>query len=168
MSTTLSYNELKEEIIQELIKYSIGVLATSEGDHVTARQMMLISDGLRISCFTFTTTRKFKQISANKNVALAINNIQVEGEASFKGHTRVPENESFLKAFEKLQPEVYKMYRDVCINPETPVELIEISPKRIAMFTGGYPNSKTDVLNTDKKTAIGYSGTDIFEGQDYG
>jgi len=167
MSTTLSYDELEKEIIQELKKNTIGVLATSEGNNVTARHMMLISDGLKISCFTFTTTRKFKQISANKNVALAINNIQIEGMATLKGHTSDPKNVSFLKAFEKLQPEIYKMYCDVCLDPESPAELIEIYPKRIAIYTGGYPDSKMDVLNTDKKTAIRYSGSDFLKGENY-
>jgi general stress protein 26 len=60
MSTTLSYIELEQEILQELKKYSIGVLATSEGNNVTARSMMLLADGMKISCFTFTTTRKFR------------------------------------------------------------------------------------------------------------
>ena len=167
MSTTLSYDELKEEIIQELKKYPIGVLATSEGNYVTARHMMLIADGLKISCFTFTTTRKFKQISANKNVALVANNIQIDGVVTLKGHTNDPKNKYFLEAFEKLQPEIYKMYREVCLDPKSNAELIEISPKRIAIFRGGYPDSKTDVLNIENKTAVRYSGKDILEGENY-
>ena len=154
MSTTLPYDELKQEIIKELQKYPIGVLATSEGNHVTARQMMLIADGLKISCFTFTTLRKFKQMSANKNVALAINNIQVEGQATFKGHTSNPKNKDFLIKFEKIQPEIYKIYSEVCLDPKTPAEVIEISPRRIALYTGIYPDSKIDVLDTDKKMAV--------------
>lgn len=167
MSTTLSYNELEQEIIQELKKYTIGVLATAEGNNVTTRSMMLLPHGLKISCFTFTTTRKFKQILANKNVALAINNIQIEGIATLKGHTSDPQNVSFLEAFKKLQPEIYKMYCDVCLDPKSPAELIEIYPKRIALYTGGYPDSKMDVLITDKKAAIRYSGSDFLKGEDY-
>jgi hypothetical protein len=134
---------------------------------VTARQMMLIPDGLTISCFTFTSTRKFKQISANRNIALAMNNIQIEGVATLKGHTSDSKNGGFLKAFEELQPEVYKMYRDVCLDPKTPVQLIEISPKRIAVFTGVFPNSHIDVLDTENKTAIRYFVTELFKGEDY-
>jgi hypothetical protein len=70
MSTQLSYDDLKQEMIQELQKYTHGVLATSDGNLVTARQMMLIPNGLTISCLTGNYSRKFKQISANKNVAL--------------------------------------------------------------------------------------------------
>lgn len=162
MSETLVYDDLKQEIEQELLKNTVGVLATSKGDSVSARHMSLFPDGLTISCFTFDSSRKFKQISANKNVALAIGNIQIEGIATLKGRTSDPANAGFLKTFEKFQPDIYKLYSDMCLAPETPAQLIEISPKWIAVFTG-MPDAHIDVLNTDKKTALRYSGGEEYE-----
>ena len=60
MSAKLSYGDLKHEFIQELKKYTIGVLATSHENLVTARSMMLLSEGLTISFFTSNSSRKFK------------------------------------------------------------------------------------------------------------
>ena len=46
--TTISYDELKQEFTQQLQKTEHGVLATSDGNYVTAREMMLLSDGIKI------------------------------------------------------------------------------------------------------------------------
>jgi len=156
MSTTvLPYEELEQEALREIQRNHVGVLATAEGNYVTARTIMLIYDGLKISFLTPTWTRKFKQISANKNVALAINNIQIEGVASIKGRTSDAENAWFLKAFEELAPEIYKLYRDPCKEPNTVYRVIEITPTRIALHYGP-PDSHLDVLNVNEKTAIRY------------
>ena len=156
MSTQLSYDDLKQEIIQALQKNIIGTLATSDGNFVTARQVMIISEGLTFFCFTGSETRKFKQISANKNVALAINNIQIDGVATLKGHTSNPKNKGFLIAFEKISLEGYNFWRDKCLDPKTTLQLIKISPKRIAAYIPKPPAVYLDVLNIDKKTAIRY------------
>jgi len=162
MSTTvLPYEELKQEALREIQRNHFGVLATAEGNYVTARTIMLIYDGLKISFTTPTWTRKFKQISANKNVALAINNIQIEGVASIKGRTSDPENAWFLKALEELSPEIYKLYRDVCKEPNTAYRVIEITPKRIALFYGP-PDGHLDVINIDEQTALRYYSSDNY------
>jgi general stress protein 26 len=155
--TNLDYGELEQAIIQQLKKTLVGALATAEGDFVTARQMMLISDGLTINFMTTNFTRKYKQILVNPNVAIAMGNIQIEGVASIKGRTSDKENVGFLEAFERLSPETYKNYRDFCQDPETTMHLIQVTPKRIALFTG-LPDSRLDVLNVDEKTAIRYYG----------
>jgi general stress protein 26 len=159
--TNLDYEELKQEVLQQIQRNQLGVLATAEGDSVTARTIMLMYDGLKIILFTPTWTRKFKQISVNKNVALAINNIQIEGVASIKGRTSDVENAGFLNAFEELYPEVYKLYRDACEEPNTTYHVIEIAPKRIALFYGP-PEGHLDVINIDKKTAVRYFSSDSY------
>lgn len=155
--TKLNYEELKQDIIQQLEKSRVGVLATAEGDSVTARQMTLISDGLTIYFMTPTFTRKYKQILVNPNVAVAMGNIQIEGAVSIKGHTSNNENTWLLKALEELAPEVYKGYRDELLDPEMPWQVIEIAPKRIALFSG-LPDRQLDVLDIIEKTAIRYYG----------
>jgi general stress protein 26 len=159
--TQLDYEVLKQQVQQRLNKNRYGVLATAEGDFVTARQMMLIPDGFTISFITTTATRKYKQILVNPNVAVAIGNMQIEGVVSIKGRTSDYKNAGFLKTFEELEPEVYKDHRDECLNPETPWQVIEITPKRIALFDGP-PHNHLDVLNVIKKTATRYYGKEGF------
>jgi general stress protein 26 len=159
--TNLDCEELKLAIIEQLKKTLIGALATAEGDFVTARQMMFISDGLTIYFMTTNFTRKYKQILVNPNVAIALGNIQIEGVASIKGRTSDKKNVRFLEALERLSPETYKKYRDYCQDPETTMHLIKVTPKRIALFTG-LPDSHLDVLNVDKKTAIRYYGLENY------
>ncbi|MBN1320701.1 MAG: pyridoxamine 5'-phosphate oxidase family protein [Thermoleophilia bacterium] len=62
----MSYDDLQQEIVQELQKHKVGVLATAEGNSVTARSMSLIFDGLTSSCFTNAHSRKARQIAANE------------------------------------------------------------------------------------------------------
>jgi len=149
----LSYEELKKEILEQLHKAKIGSLATAEGDDVTVRQMAIIPEGLTIFCFTGVQTRKYKQIVANPNVALAIGNMQIEGTASLKGRTSDEANVWFLKRFEALFPELYgKFFRQLVEDPETTERLIEIRPKRIAL----YAPACLDVLHIGEKKAVRY------------
>jgi general stress protein 26 len=67
----LSYEELKLEMIEEIRKHGFMVLATSERKFLTSRTVLCISNGLTIYFATNRNSRKFKQISANPNVALA-------------------------------------------------------------------------------------------------
>ena len=120
---------------------------------MTVRQMAIIPEGLTIFCFTGVQTRKYKQIVANPNVAVAIGNMQIEGTASLKGRTSDEANVWFLKRFEALFPEIYsKFFRQLVEDPETTERLIEIRPKRIALYAPGH----LDVLRIDKEKAIRY------------
>jgi general stress protein 26 len=156
--TALNYEELEQQVEQRLNKSRYGVLATAEGDFVTARQIMLICDGLTITFMTTTTTRKYRQILSNPSVAVATGNMQIEGVASIRGRTSDNENAWFLKTFEEIEPEVYEKHRDMCLDPETVWRLIEIAPKRIALFA---PDNYLDVLNVDEKTATRYLGNEL-------
>jgi general stress protein 26 len=156
VATSLSYEALEQEIIQELQRHTVGVLATSEGDCVTARSISPVFDGLRVSCFTSPFSRKVRQIRANENVSVAVLNIQIDGVARLKGGTTEPQNAAFLKEYEDFQPEVYAAYRQWLLSPEVPTEVIEVHPTRIAVYTG-MPDPHTDVLDVDEKTATRYS-----------
>ena len=146
---TLSYDELRQEISQEIQKHNHGVLATSQGDFVTAREMAIITDGEKIWCFTASHTRKYKQMEANKNVALSINNLQIEGTAILKGDPSDEENKEFLKMFEEKFPKSWEFWRGQLENPDSAWRLIEITPKKHSVFKRTY----TDILNVEKETA---------------
>jgi uncharacterized pyridoxamine 5'-phosphate oxidase family protein len=158
-TTVLPYEPIKQKVIEQLQKNWHGVLATAEGKHVTAREMMLIYDGLKISCFTAINMRKYKQIQANNNVAIAVDNIQIDGVATLKGHPGEPENAGFLKAFEESQPNIYEIFRDSCHNPEVPFRMIEIMPKRIALYYG-YPDRHMEILIIDEQRGFRYDDSD--------
>ena len=133
--TKLSYDELKEEFSQQLQKAQHGVLATSDGDYVTAREMMLLSDGEKIWCFTGNNTRKYKQMEMNKNVALSINNLQIEGTVALKGHPLDEENSGFIRMFKGRHPEVYKFWGPIFEDPNSiNAKVLEITPKKITAY----------------------------------
>jgi general stress protein 26 len=60
-------------------------LATSHGDKVQARMILVANKGLDIYFFTWKHSRKFKQIEKNPRVALCKDTIQIEGTAEILG-----------------------------------------------------------------------------------
>ena len=158
----LPYEELKQDFIKELAKlgseglYQRGILATSEGDYVTARRMRFVSNGLTVYCYTDRETRKYKQIRANPNVAIVAGFVQIEGVASLKGH---PLNKpEFLNVYKETQPNNYETWRaGQNVHHERDLVLIEVVPKRIAWSRYADPESGVErglyILNVAKGEA---------------
>ena len=73
------------------------VLSTSENDIVSSRMMSVILMDGTFYFQTDCTFRKYRQISSNRNVALCIDNIQIEGICEELGHR--PDNEDFCRQF---------------------------------------------------------------------
>jgi uncharacterized pyridoxamine 5'-phosphate oxidase family protein len=160
--TALSYDELKQEFEQQLQKTEHGVLATSKGDVVTAREIMTLSDGLKIKCFTGENSRKYKQIKANKNVALSINNLQIEGTATLTGHPLDARNAGFNTQFKEKFPQAYEFWRPLSENPSSDATVIEIIPNRLSAYKvspGIGPHY--DILNVDTKMATRVTFSEI-------
>lgn len=84
------------------------VLSTAENNIVSSRMMSVVQiDGT----FYFQTDinfRKYRQLTKNPNVALCIDNIQIEGEAAELG--RPLENAPFCETFEKSFKGSYDAY----------------------------------------------------------
>ena len=122
-------------MITEIQKHDHGILATSDGEYVTARKVRLVADRLTIYCFTDRRSRKYQQIMANPNVAIATDNIQIEGLAPLKGHPLDEENAGFLRAYKEMRPEAYERSsrRHFPNRPEGRV--IEITPRRIMLWS---------------------------------
>ena len=141
----------------------IGVLATAEGDRVTSRQMLLISQKLTLWCFTADYSRKYRQMKANNKVAISFNNTQIEGVAYFRGKPSDEEYAWFLKIWEKLQPHQYELHREIIFDPNTPFQMIEIQPTRIAIFRGLSDDKqlRMDILNPAEQTALSYDTLDL-------
>lgn len=129
----IPFEEMKTSMIQEIRKHEWGYLATSDGDKIRVGKMRLVSDGLRLWCFTLDKTRKFKQMLVKPNVAIADGNLQVEGIATLKGHPYDEENADFLRVYKETQPVNFeRTSRGGFKRPNS--RIIEIKPERIAVY----------------------------------
>ena len=81
-----NYDIKYNEIFQQIGDHAKIVLATSHNDRVSARKMsFIIKEGL-FYFQTDITFHKYQDILTNKNVALCIDNIQIEGICKEIGH----------------------------------------------------------------------------------
>ena len=159
----LSYEDAKQEMIREIQKHQFGVLATSEGEFVTAREIRCVPNGLTIHCFTNRNSRKYKQIMANPNVAIAYGNhwipcrgLQIEGVASLKGHPLDEENAVFIKAYQETQPDAYeRSSQRHFVRTRPDIRVIEVVPRKITLCVQGDTASEsyTVILDTVKEEA---------------
>ena len=146
----VSYEEMKKEFEKQLKGQQTGVLATSDGDNVTVRAMLIFPDGLTIYCFTGKRSRKYKQLCSNQNVAVAVHDIQIEGVATLKGNPIDEENTRFLKVYKEVNPDDYERRIQSMRSSQIESSLIEITPKRVARYI---PGGSMDILNVLKKKA---------------
>jgi len=139
----LDYNLLSNEIIETLEKIETIVLATCDCDHVTARTMNLVNNGLTIYLQTGKNSEKGKQIIKNPNVAMAIDNIQIKANAIFTDD--IDEIKFCSTKFKEKFPRLYEKYADF---PEEPTVICE--PIRIKLYK--YLNGKLyfDVLDINE------------------
>lgn len=107
---TINYNDLKNEIIESLNNKKTAVLATCENNKISARSLSLVNDELTVYFQTDKKFNKCKQIKNNPNVAIAADNIQIEGIAHIVGHPYTEENKTFLELYKKKHYISFKMY----------------------------------------------------------
>jgi general stress protein 26 len=145
----INYEKLKNEIIDILNKLNTIILATSDYNRVTARTISIVNDKLIIYCQTDSKFMKCEQIVKNPNIALSINNIQIEAEAKIKGHPLLDENKEFTKLFKMKHQDSYNMYSHL----ESEV-VIEFIPRLITLWK--YNNDKPfrDFLDIKEKKAF--------------
>jgi uncharacterized pyridoxamine 5'-phosphate oxidase family protein len=139
MSTRqIGFQEASEKALRQLKASSRCVLATAAGNHVTAREMMLLVNEDKIYMFTADFTRKYRQIQSNPNVALAVGNLQAEGTAALTGHPSKPQNKAFMEALERemknVPPEASDIFLGMCKNPDSPYRVIEFTPVRLQLY----------------------------------
>ena len=151
----LSYEKLKQEIMSDLVKHDLMVMATSDGEKVSARTVMTVFDKLTVYVGTKKNSRKYKQIEANQNVALASGRFQIEGIASLKGHPKDESNNAYLERFKEQQPERFKNQNSRGNFDNPSMRVIEIAPKRIAYYVQGptAAESYIAILEPDEKRA---------------
>jgi len=167
--TEISYEELEQRIIGELKSRIHGVLATSENDFVTAREMGLIFDGLTAYCFGSKDTRKFTQMKNNPNVAISARNIQIEGTVTLKGHPTDNENSRFREVFQETMPEVYEMSVKLHFHRDY-IRVMEITPLKVTRYTNDIESDEGfffEILDVKEKKAFKVLGEDTIKSTVY-
>lgn len=141
---SLDYAKLKQDVIDALERGKSIVLATCSKNRVTAREVYYASDDLKVFFITSKAYNKYKQIEKNRNVALCLGNIQVEGIASILGHPSLEENRDAIntclnKSRSDFEP--YLKYKNIV--------LIEVAIERIKLWR----NNGREHLDVSKQEA---------------
>ena len=102
------------------------VLATSADDRVTARTVSFANDGLEIYILSFNSHKKYKQIQANRRVALCLDHYQVEGQATLLGDPLGGRNQRYAAIYQAQLPREYEIW-----THQPGIELVRIEPLRI-------------------------------------
>ena len=103
-----SFTERYNTFLTEFGDARIMVLSTSKDDHVTSRMMSIVLYNGVFYFQTDKTFRKYEQLSHNPNVALCIENIQIEGICEEVG---CPADFSFFcNTYQKRFVNSYKRY----------------------------------------------------------
>ena len=119
----IDYNELEKETFEILEKNKHIVLATCLNDKPTARTVSHIILDNKIYFQTDIKFDKCMQIEENNNVALCLDNYQIEGTAKILGHPLNEENERFLNKFKQVHKNSFNEYS--ALEDEV---VIEINP----------------------------------------
>ena len=91
------YSQKLQEFLSDFGKGRKMVLSTSENDIVSSRMMSVVQINGEFYFQTDMKLRKYRQLSANSNAALCIDNIQIEGICEELG--RPLDNPAFSAAF---------------------------------------------------------------------
>lgn len=96
------------DLFERLGQSSKMVLATSLDGAVSARTMSVLIKNGRFYFQTDKTFRKYRQISGNKNVALCVDNIQIEGTCKEIGNPT--DDMDFCREYQKAFPASFASY----------------------------------------------------------
>lgn len=110
MSESLNYDELQNRCVQYLNERKFISVATSDRDQVRARVVDYINDGIRIVFLTWENSVKIDHLKHNPRIALCVDSLQIEGNAEFKGHPSLRENECLMALYRERHPLPYKNF----------------------------------------------------------
>ncbi|MCH3963354.1 MAG: pyridoxamine 5'-phosphate oxidase family protein [Clostridium sp.] len=125
----INFSLLEKEIFNLLDDKRVMVLATSCNDLVTAGSMSCVIIKNKIYFQTDKTFLKYRQILENPNVALCVDNVQVQGVASIKQHPFLGENREFIDKFRERYRSSYDKYSHM-----TNEVVIEVEPTFIVVW----------------------------------
>ena len=123
----IDYNELEKETFDNLDKKKHIVLATCLNDEPTARTVSYIILDNKIYFQTDIKFDKCMQIEENNNVALCLDNYQIEGTAKILEHPLDEKNKRFLNKFKQIHENSFNEYST--LEDEVVIEVNPISIK---------------------------------------
>jgi uncharacterized pyridoxamine 5'-phosphate oxidase family protein len=125
----IQYEMELEKIYNQMGASKLMVLATSANNHTTARMMSCIIYKDNIIFQTATDLLKYKQMCENNNVALCVDNIQIEGIAHIIGSAMEDKNKKIIEVYKKYYKSSYETYSH--LEKE---RLIEVVPIKITTW----------------------------------
>jgi general stress protein 26 len=145
----VNYKQLKNQIIDILKNKKTAVLATCDDNNISARSLSLVNNDLIIYFQTDKKFNKCQQIKNNPNVAIAADNVQIEGIAQIIGHPYDDNNKKFLELFKKKHYMSYRLYSK--LNDEV---VIKIDSKKITLWQNNSGKLFRYYLYPEQKKAI--------------
>jgi len=106
----LNFREELEKFSNQTGDHKHMALATCDDNYPTVRTMSVIIYNDNIYFQTGTDLHKYDQISANKNVALCFDNVQIEGIAKIIGKPLDKNNEEIMEKYKKCFESSFKKY----------------------------------------------------------
>ncbi|WP_185966828.1 GyrI-like domain-containing protein [Clostridium sp. HBUAS56017] len=144
----LNFEEESREFFDRLRNNKVMVLSTADGERVSSRSMSIIIYSRKFYFQTDKEFRKVKDINKNRNVALCVDNIQVEGKIGKIGSIY----DEYFKDFKKLYKEnysgSYKTYSKLMEN-----KVFEIIPEIISLYEYEGKNVYRKFINFNRKVA---------------
>jgi general stress protein 26 len=125
-------------------------LATSDGNRVQARIVLIASEGLDIYFFTWKHSRKFKQIERNPRVALCKDTVEIEGTAEKIGGLSDKKVAKFTDIMRRKFPDAIEKW-----EKKPGMKLLRIKPS--FAVTGASSNGDTQIDYLDLENQRAYS-----------
>jgi len=146
----VNLEEVKEYVLKKLEKNHIAVLASCGSDmRVSARSMSIVHDGLTIWFQSDSRYLKAAQIRENPNVAIVIENIQIEGVARNVGHSSLESSRWFCEEFKRVHPGSYEAY--TLTEHE---QIYTVEPHLITLWRYSEGGAYRDFLNLKENSVL--------------
>ncbi len=124
------FDIIKSEILTLFAENRGMILATSLNDRVTARHISHVNDDLDIYFTSWDHNKKIIQMKGNPNIALSLNNVQIEGKAEVLGSIF---DEKYKKIGDLFRSKFGKMWLDRFSHIKELI-LVKVIPEKIVKF----------------------------------
>ena len=147
------FTEKLDTFLSDFGKGRKMVLSTSENDRVSSRMMSVVQIDGRFWFQTDKEMKKYRQLLANKNAALCIDNIQIEGTCEEIGHPL--DNTAFCSRFRECFKGSFDAYTSLKNE-----RLFVLSPLFIErwIYRNGIPYVETFDMENRRYACDKYSG----------
>lgn len=148
----LNFERGKQELTQFLDSKDNRhmALATSDGNNVQVRMILIANEGLDIYFFTWKHSRKYKQIERNPQVALCKDAVQIEGAVEVVGDLRDKKIGKFTDIMRRKYPDAIEKWEN-----KPGMILLRIKPS--FAVTDGRSNGDTWIDYLDLENHVAYS-----------